>query len=160
MIKSRLFNIYCIIVLALNIIALFCSVCGCLIETFPSSDRMVTISHNLHNITHIIGCILALSCTIHLSIIFFQSVLRNNRHSFMWLLIKQGRPIIVSIIFFIIIGVLAGNSFIRSGELISGVLSGMISSVLVLLLDHNHTLASKILDTIYPDLQNKTTHAE
>ena len=114
-----------------------------------SSERMMGIPSVLKSASLIIfysELYLAVVCVLA---IFIYSIC--SRHSVIWALGKLCIPVVAPLGVFLWFRLLSGDLYNALSEVIIGVVSGIISSVIVVVLDRKHSLANKVLKYAAPE---------
>lgn len=149
--KFSFFKIYTGFIISLTGIALLSFAVGAILEIFNSSSNLDTIISIAHSIVEITGSVLAIFCTIHILVILIRSVLPKSEHSFIWFLFHQAFPLVVPLISFVFIRIFWGAEIFDIMELLCGILAGLVSSILVLIMDRRHNLAEEVLRFVAPE---------
>lgn len=154
--KKCIYNLYQWFIVILTIIAFMSFALGIILEQFQLSSKINLFVLDLHLIVKMIGCILALCCSVHILVLFFQSVLSKQKHSFIWLLLHQAIPLFLPICLYMVISAIWGRLDINLSEILCGVFSGVASSILVLVLDRRQRLVQKVLSWTAPEYLSRT----
>lgn len=153
---SKFFSIYEKIVLIASFLYIFLFFLYFSLSIIPDSwqvhwvEELKGFTQSLSSLISSIICFL-LIC--HIMIILIKSII--NKQSFIWLISREWFPIFLPIVMISFIKLLSGQFNDKIPEVLVGICSGLISSVIVILLDRNHKLAENVLKYTAPEfMQN------
>lgn len=144
--KSRLFICYQNIILVICAITLLFFAVWMIINSFPAlfkEEWMVALKDTAYVLLRLSTIVLGLFCLIHLMVLLGRSLF--TKHSFVWLVAQQIIPLAFPILVVFLIKLFSGQFDDKLSDVIVGVFSGIISSIIVLFLDRNHRLAHNII---------------
>ena len=158
--KTFLFRIYQWVVVLLTAIALLSFVVYYVAEQFPnmSVENRPWLS-SLHSVVRLIGRILALCCTGHVLILVWKHLCSKPKHSFVWHVKQELVPLVFPIVAYLIISAYSGTLEFGFSDLFCGILGGIISSIIVLIMDRKHTLAEAFIKAVAPEFQETGSKA-
>ena len=118
-------------------------------DIINSSDTLpIWVSIN-NSLLKMLRGILGLACVIHVITLLLVSL--KGEHSFLWLIIQQYRPLAVSILVAFMITVIQQGDDTVFESLLIGIASGVISSIIVLIMDRKNTLVDNVLKHSIPE---------
>lgn len=144
--KNRFFKIYQTFILILCAISVILFMAWYIPEILvnESTSGWITSCKNIaHSLMSLLIYILGLLFTGHIITILVRFIF-SKQHSFIWLLEKQAVPLIAPIITVLFIKLFSGQLDGWFSDMIVGIFSGVVSSIIVLILDRKHILADTL----------------
>ena len=147
--NSRLYIIYRDIVLVLCAMTSLIFLVWYMLNCFPrlfNSETAVAVRECAHSLVAILLLFLFLLVVGHLSILLYR--MKNTKHSFVWLVQQQAIALFAPILLAVLIKLFSGNLDNELKDMMVGVCSGIVSSIIILVMDRKHHLADNIIKHI------------
>lgn len=105
----------------------------------------------LLNIAEMLRAILFMCVTAHIVVLLIKMLTKKGEHSFIWLIWQEGAAIIVPILAVGFMRFFENFAYERAVEVFWGIVAGVISSLIVLILNRNKNLVEKLLQSFAPE---------
>lgn len=106
---------------------------------------------SIYSILSIEGEVLALFLTGHIITILIRTLRSQKRRSFIWIVYQEAIPLVIPLMVFGMINCLHGSLNLHFSELLVGIIGGVISSIIVLVLNRKNNLPDCILRALAPE---------
>ena len=146
----------CILVICIITILLFgfWAILNSLTEVGHTTDTIQNLMGISNSILKINLLLLCFACVTHIMVLLTISF--KGKNSFLGLVIQQALPLVLpTLLAFVITSIQQKDDAVLK-DLLTGIASGVISSIIILMLDRNHTLAVKVMKYLIPEYLEHT----